>query len=106
MLPLLIASVGPVGLAATLGTNVVPIGAHFAFHFATSYPLEVGAVALAIGLASRVIQRFFPEAVPAQPARQGRSPVAPRTSGPTVDAQRSAVIAAAVHQHRQRHRNG
>jgi oxaloacetate decarboxylase (Na+ extruding) subunit gamma len=61
---------------------------------------------LAIGLASRVIQRFFPEAVPAQPARQGRSPVAPRTSGPTVDAQRSAVIAAAVHQHRQRHRNG
>ncbi|MDP4790176.1 MAG: OadG family protein [Haliea sp.] len=61
---------------------------------------------LAIGLASRVIQRFFPEAVPAQPARQGRSPAHPAASGPTVDAQRSAVIAAAVHQHRQRHRNG
>lgn len=58
---------------------------------------------LAIGLASRVIQRFFPEAVPAQPAR---SPVPPAASEPTVDAERIAVIAAAVYQHRQRHRNG
>ena len=60
-----------------------------------------------IGLASRVILRFFPQPAPSVPDRQG-----PTVSGPVasdaqpLDAERIAVFTAAVHQHRQRRRTG
>jgi|TARA_R100000005_G_scaffold65943_2_gene34551 oxaloacetate decarboxylase gamma subunit len=62
---------------------------------------------LVIGLASRVILRFFPEPAPAVPQRHGRTAsgtVVPDAQ--SLDAERVAVIAAAVHQHRQRRRTG
>jgi oxaloacetate decarboxylase gamma subunit len=59
---------------------------------------------LAIGLASQVILRFFPQPAESQAVAQRRTSAAPAES--SLDAERIAVITAAVHQHRQRGRNG
>ncbi|MBM68276.1 MAG: hypothetical protein CME43_02210 [Haliea sp.] len=60
-----------------------------------------------IALASRVILRFFPEPAPAVPDRHGGTASgAPPANAQALDAERVAVITAAVHQHRQRRRAG
>tara|TARA_R110001599_G_scaffold287816_4_gene490543 strand:- start:3315 stop:3584 length:270 start_codon:yes stop_codon:yes gene_type:complete len=58
---------------------------------------------LAIGLASQVILRFFPQPAESQAVAPRRTSAAAESS---LDAERIAVITAAVHQHRQRGRNG
>ncbi len=61
---------------------------------------------LAIGLASQVILRFFPQPAESTAVAQRRTSAAPAAAESLLDAERIAVITAAVHQHRHRGRSG
>ncbi|RTQ97110.1 OadG family protein [Halomonas nitroreducens] len=72
------------------GFALMGLGMGFVFVFLT-------VLVIVTTLMSKVIGRFFPEPAPAAPSRPGRA-------APAGDDELMAVISAAVHRYRQRHR--